>query len=258
MLHINMGLTIYILALAAISGAVFGSFINCIAWRMANDKSIWKGRSHCPSCGHILSALDLIPIVSYVAMNGKCRYCKAAVSIRYVATELFMAFVFVALVCKYDISFMTLRYLVLACILLALSLVDIDRYEIPNSLIGFGVIWWVITVLLMDAPIQTQVIQGLIGGVAIGGGVLLLSLIMDVVLKKESMGGGDIKLFFMLGLYMGPMLGLFHLVVSCLFGIVLVLVLKKNRIPFGPAMSLAALFVWLWGDEILAWYFSLF
>lgn len=258
MLHINMGLTIYILALAAILGAVFGSFANCIAWRMANKNSVWKGRSHCTSCGHVLSAIDLIPVVSYVAMKGKCRYCKATVSIRYMATELFMAFVFVALVWKYDISFMTLRYLVLACILLALSLVDLDRYEIPNSLIGFGIIWWAITVLLMDGSIHTQLTRGLIGGVAIGGGVLLLSLIMDVVLKKESMGGGDIKLFFMLGLYMGPMLGLFHLVVSCLFGIALVLVLKKNQIPFGPAMSLAVLFVLLWGEEILSWYFSLF
>lgn len=257
MLHMDKFLTAYIMIVVAILGAVFGSFINCMAWRMVHKENVLKGRSHCTCCDHPLGAVDLIPVFSYIFLKGRCRYCNQKISMRYMITELFSAFMFVSLVWKYDISFLTLRYVVLACILLGLSLVDLDSYEIPNGCIIMGIVWWIVTIPLMETSIIEEIKTGLIGGFAIGGGVLLCALIMDFVLKKESMGGGDIKLYFMLGLYMGWILGLFHLIVSCIVGIVFVFVLKRNTIPFAPAISLSALITLLWGNEIVAWYFGL-
>lgn len=258
MLHTDFYLSLYIYSLAIILGSVFASFINCMAWRIVHGESVWHGRSHCASCGHVLQAIDLIPIVSYVFLRGRCRYCKEKVSVRYVLIELLLAVVFVSFVWKYGISFTTLRYLVLACILLGLALVDFDSYEIPDGFIIAGILWWFITMPFMDYSIVEQFKTGMIGGVAIGGSILALSLIMDKLLKKESMGGGDIKLFFMLGLYMGPVLGLFNLNLSCILGIFLVMLMKSNKIPFGPAIVGASWITLLWGRDIVNWYWTFF
>ena len=257
MLHMDKFLTAYIMIVVAILGAVFGSFINCMAWRMVHKENVLKGRSHCTCCDHPLGAVDLIPVFSYIFLKGRCRYCNQKISMRYMITELFSAFMFVSLVWKYDISFLTLRYVVLACILLGLSLVDLDSYEIPNGCIIMGIVWWIVTIPLMETSIIEEIKNGVIGGFAIGGGVFLCSLVMDFVLKKESMGGGDIKLYFMLGLYTGWVLGLFQLIISCMIGIVFVFVLRRNTIPFAPAISLSALITLLWGNEIVAWYLGL-
>lgn len=258
MLHIDMFITIYILAIAALSGAALGSFINCMAWRMVHKESVWKGRSHCFSCGHTLQAMDLIPVFSYLFLRGRCRYCRERVSLRYMLTEVLLAMVFVTLVWKYDISVLTLRYLVLACILLALSLVDLDSYEIPNGFIIVGILWWSITIPFLETTVTEQMKMGLMGGIAIGGGMLLFSLLMDKILQKESIGGGDIKLFFMLGLYFGTALSLFNLILSCFVGLILVVLMRNNKIPFGPAIALASWVTLLWGNDIVTWYLGMF
>lgn len=258
MLHIDMSITLYTSIIAIVCGVVFGSFINCMAWRVVHKESVWKGRSHCASCGHPLSAADLIPIFSYIFLRGRCRYCREKVSIRYMLTEILLAVVFISFIWKYDISFLTLRYLILACILLGLALVDLDSYEIPDGFIIAGILWWIVTIPFMENSMAEQLKTGLLGGIAIGGGILLFSLLMDYVLKSESMGGGDIKLFFMLGLYMGPALGLFNLIVSSFLGIFLVVLMRKNKIPFGPAIVGASWITFLWGADIVNWYLGLF
>lgn len=258
MLHIDVFITLYICIIAIVCGGVFGSFINCMAWRIVHKESVWKGRSHCASCGHLLRAADLIPIVSYIFLRGRCRYCREKVSIRYMLTELLLALVFISFIWKYDMSFLTLRYFILACILLGLSLVDLDSYEIPDGFIIAGILWWIMTIPFMETSMIEQLKIGLSGGIGIGGGILLLSLLMDRVLKKESMGGGDIKLFFMLGLYMGPALSLFNLIVSCLLGMLLVVLMRKNQIPFGPAIAGASWITFLWGTDSVSWYLGLF
>ncbi|MBR3365046.1 MAG: prepilin peptidase, partial [Solobacterium sp.] len=100
--------------------------------------------------------------------------------------------------------------------------------------------------------------DGLIGGFAIGGGMLILSLIFDRIIKKDSLGGGDIKLYFMTGLFLGWKAGFFNLILSCLVGLIFVLLLKKSKIPFGPSISIATLISIIWGDMVVSWYFSLF
>lgn len=257
MLHMDNFITGYILIITVICGAVFGSFINCMAWRIVHKENVLKGRSHCTFCGHTLCMSDMIPVFSFIFRKGRCKYCNEKVSIRYMLTELFLALVFVSFVLKYDISILTLRYLILSCILLGLSLVDFDCYEIPDGFILSGILWWLITIPFINEPIIKQLKTGLLGGFAIGGGILFFSLLMDRLLKKESMGGGDIKLFFMLGLYMGFSLSLLNLILSCFIGIILVALLRKNKIPFGPAIGLAAWITLLFGSDIVSWYLGL-
>lgn len=258
MLHMDVWMTVYILVFAGILGAVFGSFINCMAWRIAHGESVWKGRSHCAVCNHVLGAADLVPVFGYLFRRGRCHYCGEKISPRYMFTELGMAVVFVSITARFDVSFITLRYLALACILLGLALVDLEIYEIPDSFIIAGIVWWTFTLPLVGGDLLTGVKEGLIGAIAIGGGMLVLSLIFDKVLKKESLGGGDIKLFFMVGLYLGALGGLLNLILSCVLGLVFVVVLKKNKIPFGPAIALSTWITILAGEYVIQWYVGLF
>ncbi|MDD3218412.1 MAG: prepilin peptidase [Lachnospiraceae bacterium] len=258
MLYENIGLTIYIFVISGILGAVMGSFINCMAWRIAHKESVLHGRSHCAVCNHPLNALDLIPVFSYLFLKGRCRYCKEKISPRYMLTELFMALSFVLIVARYDVTFEAMRYLAAACLLLGLSLVDLEIYEIPDGFIIAGIIWWIATLPFMNMGIAEQIKSGLLGGICIGGGLLLLSLVFDKIMKKESLGGGDVKLFFMVGLYLGLGVSLLNLIVACILGIVFAFGLKRQKIPFGPAISCATLISLLVGSEIVNWYIGLF
>ena len=250
--------TIYILTIAALFGAIFGSFINCMAYRMVHGESVTKGRSHCPHCYHTLGVFDLMPIVSYIFLRGRCRYCKEKIKIRYVMTELLLALFFVCVTWQYGISVLTIRYMVLACLLLTLSCIDIETYMIPNKCILMGILWWAVTVPFMKGEIREQLKSGAVGAFAIAGFILLLVLLMDWILKKESMGGGDIKLYFMVGLYLGEAKGVLNLILSCFLGLLFALLWKKERFPFGPAISIATCITVLWGDYIVTWYLSLF
>lgn len=179
---------------------------------------------------------------------------------RYMLTELLMAVAFISVVLRYDVSFLSLRYLVLLCILLGLSLVDLECYEIPDGFILTGIAWWIATLFLVNAEqsIVEQLKQGLFGGICIGGGMLLLSLLFDKIMKKESLGGGDIKLFFMVGLYLGAGVSLLNLIMSCVIGILFAFGLKSKKIPFGPAISTATWISLLIGQNVVNWYIGLF
>ena len=248
---------IYTLILAFILGSVFGSFLNCMADRISNHEKWWTGRSKCDACGHTLSILDLFPVFSYIFLKGKCRYCGSKLSIRYVISEALLGVLFVIiLVVHGTIDFELFNELGLVCVLYGLSLCDLKTYEIPDGFILFGIIWWIIFNILEESSIGYY-IGSLISAVVISGSVLLISLLMDKVLKKESMGGGDIKLLFLVGLYLGLAQSLFNLILSCIFGLLLIVVLKKEKIPFGPAISFATYISLLYGVQFLGWYMSL-
>ncbi|MDO4501215.1 MAG: prepilin peptidase [Erysipelotrichaceae bacterium] len=246
-------LFIYSSVLFFIIGTVAGSFLNCYAGRYVAHIPITKGRSVCDSCNTELKALDLIPILSWIMSKGKCRHCRAKVSIRYPLTELFCGIMSLLILYKYDLSLETLVYFVLFCCLFALSLVDLDIYEIPDACIIIPIIFWVILNFF-----KKEWLSGILGGLLIAGSVLLISLIMDKILKKESMGGGDIKLLFVTGLYLGIIGNLFCLIISCFMGIIFVIGLKKDKIPFGPSIAMACMFMVLYGGRLVELYLSLF
>lgn len=251
-------LVAYVSVILFILGSVFGSFINCVSGRIVEGRDWIKGKSICENCKHELSALDLIPIFSYIFLKGKCRYCGTKLSIRYMLTELFLGITFVLLFLRnMTIDYILLRDLILVVLLLGLSLVDIESYIIPDGFIVIGIINWLVSILFVSNKL-VYLKDGLIGGFGIGLFILLLSLIMDKVLKKESLGGGDIKLLFMVCLYIGLFEGILLLIISCVIGLLFVVLLKKNKIPFGPAISLGTLIVLLCGSQIINWYLGLF
>ncbi len=255
-------LAAYILVIVFIFGTVFGSFINCLAWRVVAHESVWKGRSHCAVCNHPLSALDLVPVFSYLLLKGKCRYCGEKISPRYMLTELLMGIIFAAGFLKFGLSFALARYLVLACILLALSLVDFDTYIIPDRFHVAAILNWIIFLPLIIKEDSTLTLvsvlkSSLVGAVAVAAVMLLMSLVFDKLTGKESMGGGDIKLYFVAGLYLGAVAGYLCVLLSCIIGLVMAGAAKKHRIPFGPSISLSILLCMLIGGPIVNWYLGL-
>ena len=257
----DRGLLIYCCTVAALLGAVFGSFLNCAAWRIAHGESFLRGRSRCPACSHELGVLDLVPVFSWLLLRGRCRYCGEKVSPRYPLTELLFAGLSVACLLRFDLTVLCLRNWIFLCCLFCLSLVDLDSYTIPDGCLWIALGAWV-AALPFIRPGWALIGRHVLAALVYGGGLLLLSLLLDRLLKKDSLGGGDIKLFAVVGLYLGLLGTLFAVMLSCVFGLLLVLLSRRGDgrrqpIPFGPSISLAAALMLLWGEPITAWYLGL-
>ena len=167
MLYADPFLTVYCCLLAALLGACMGSFLNCAAWRIVHGESVLRGRSHCDACGHVLAVRDLIPVVSYLAAHGRCRYCGAKLSRRHVLAEAVSALVFVTLLLHYDISLQALEGWCVAGILLACSFADLEGYIIPDRFIAVGVVLFITTLFFDPQPLR-RALDGAIGGLAVG------------------------------------------------------------------------------------------
>ena len=269
MLYESPFITIYCCVLALILGACVGSFTGCLAWRTVHGESIWRGRSHCDVCGHSLGVRDLVPVVSYLAAGGRCRYCGAKLPARHVWGEAMSAAVYVALLLKYDISLQTLEWWLAAAILLACAFADLEGYIIPDRFIAAGIVLFIGTLFFSDRPLK-RAADGAIGGFAVALGLLLFVLLMEKLLGREAMGGGDIKLLFLTGLFLGWQGNLLCLFVACLAGIVTGLVSARRRgggedaagqehrpIPWGPSSALGAFVAAMVSDQVWAWYLSL-
>ena len=221
----------YTLFIAALLGLTMGSFINCWAWRYMNGESVLKGRSHCTSCGHDLSLRDLIPVFSWLASGGKCRYCGERVSARYPATELVCAIAFVGIVAVYGLTLQTVELLAFAGILLFLSLTDLDDYLIPNGCIISAIVIRVVYLAITFAQGETttdQLIYYAASGFGVGIALVVVVLIADFVFGRDSMGGGDLKLYFVAGLYFGWQQCLLVVILSCIFGIAVALTRRQE------------------------------
>ena len=230
----------YLLFLAFAFGACMGSFINCAAVRLAKGEGFARGRSHCPACGHTLSALELIPLLSWLALRGKCRWCGAPVSVRYPLTEMVLALSCAGAAWRWGLAWQTLEHCLLFCILLAMALIDLDSMELPDGLQLAGAAVFLIFLPAYDRPLA-RLKSGVLAGLVLGGALLVLSLVMDRLLGRESLGGGDIKLLAMLGLYTGPAAALLLVILACILGLVFgkLTAGKGQPFPFGPAIAAA-------------------
>lgn len=253
--YFSLGMKIYVYAVSFLFGAVFGSFCNAWAWRIVHHENIAKGRSHCAVCGHELSAKDLVPVFSYLFLKGRCRYCGEKISPRYLMVELISAVYFVSVIWVAGLSVMAVRYLILGCILLISSLVDLDIMEIPDRMMIAAA---VISLLrFAEGTTVLSYLSGLIPAVVL----LLLVLLMDKIMKRETMGGGDIKLMAVLGLHFGPAGAVFILIASCIIGIIAAYATGKGKgkaFPFGPMLAAGAWLYMLVGAKLVNWYLSLF
>lgn len=292
-------ITVYSLTLMTLIGLVSGSFLNCAAIRIVTGEKFATGRSHCMSCGHVLSPLDLVPLFSWLFLRGKCRYCGKKISFRYPLSELITAAVFVSLLLRYDFSLRFLELLLLSAILLCASFADLEGYIIPNRLILGAIAVRIVFVLIRGlvtekGTLGTLALQSIIGGFSVALPLFILALIMDKVLKKESMGGGDIKLMFCIGLYFDWKINILIMLIACVLGIVFGIIALSLRIkkqtqaeekakaasaenpdnpgpndtdtgteiqkifPFGPSIACAAWICMLCGEAILSAYMGLF
>lgn len=257
----SRGLLIYCGAVALLLGAVFGSFLNCAAWRLSHGESVLRGRSHCTSCGHVLGAGDLVPILSWLFLRGKCRYCGTKIPARYPLTEAVFALLTLLCLLRFDLSWLCLRNWLLLCCLFCLSLTDLDCMIIPDVCLIIAAAVWLVFLPLTGGWQNAR--GGLIAGLAFGGGLLGISLLMDRILKRDSLGGGDIKLFAVLGLYLGVVGTLFMTVLACLLGLLFAM-LRRGRtgggepFPFGPAIAAAGAAMLLYGKPLIRWYTGLF
>ena len=261
MLYSTPYITAYCLTLAAVLGLCVGSFLNCLAWRLVHGESVLKGRSHCDACGHVLAPRDLIPVASFLLSRGKCRYCGKKLSRTHLAAELSTAAVFLALLLKYDISLQTLEYALFSSTLLTCAFADLEGYMIPDRCVLFGIALRPVFLLLMKSPVSMW-LDSLLGGFLVAGSLLALVLLYEKLRKVDAMGGGDIKLLFLTGLYLGWKGNLLCLFAACLLGIVFGLIATKGEnetpFPWGPSICAAGILAALYGEGLVAAYLGLF
>lgn len=246
-----------------ILGLIIGSFLNVCIYRIPENQSIVSPPSHCNKCNNRLKIIDLIPVISYLILRGKCRYCKEKVSIRYMLVELLTGILFLLVYNNYNLNIETIYYLILVSILVVISFIDIDYYIIPDNLIIFGIIVAISFNILTGFMSFKEVF---LGGLVCGGSILTFIYVLEFLIKKEAMGGGDIKLFAMLGMFLGIKGGFITIILSIYLGaiygigIIVYTKIKKNEynsvIPYGPFISLAAIIYALYGEVIIGYYKS--
>ena len=261
MLYTSPFLTVYCCVLAALLGLCMGSFLNCFAYRIVHGESVTKGRSHCDVCGHVLAPRDLVPVVSYLASKGKCRYCGAKLSVRHLVAEITTGAVYVLVLLKYDISLQALQWALYASVLLLCAFADLEGYIIPDGALIVGAAVRAVYLVFTHAS-KGAWIDALLGGFAVGGGLLLVVLAYEKIKKVEAMGGGDLKLLFVTGLYLGPVGNLLCLFAACVLGIVFGLIATKGEnetpFPWGPSISAAGILTALYGESLIQAYLGLF
>jgi leader peptidase (prepilin peptidase) / N-methyltransferase len=228
-----------------IIGTIFGSFFNVAGYRLPKGESILFPPSHCPKCNYKLSALDLFPIVSYIILRGKCRNCQTKISWFYPLFE-FVTGVLFAL--SYYIFGMNLYLLIVLIFVSSMIVIFISDYQtmiIPDEVIIFSSIS-ILILTYFNTNLNTT-FYSLLNGIIAFTFMFGLKAFGDFVFKKESMGGGDIKLLFVFGLLLGWEMAIFSIFLGSLIGlpisIIFLKIKKENIIPFGPFLTMAALII---------------
>ncbi len=240
-----------------ILGLFIGSFLNVVGLRIPRGESIVTPPSHCPSCHTRLGILDLIPAVSFVFLRGRCRHCGVKISPLYALFELITALLFVY---SYIVIGLQLELIIawaFISILVAITISDLHTKLIPNKIIFPSMIFFLILRWFTNPLPYTDYLIGFL----VGGGIFY----MIAIASKGGMGGGDIKLLAMIGLVLGWKLTLITIMLSSLIGLLFSGILliqgkikRREPVPFGPYISLAAIITYYWGIEIMDWYINLF
>jgi len=243
---------LYVLVITG--GLLFGSFTNVIIARIPHGESVVTPSSHCPRCGHRLNALDLVPVLSWLFLQRKCRYCSGSISRRYPLVELLTAVLFAGVYWRWGMSAETLAGCILVIILVSTAFIDLDEGIIPDIItipavvIGLAISWATIGFF-----------PALWGALAFGGILFLV-----VVLSRGGMGGGDVKLAAVIGAFTGIPGAIITLLLSsflgAVFGITLMALGKAGRktpVKFGPFLAIGAYTAYLFSNQIAAWYMGM-
>lgn len=242
-------------------GLLIGSFLNVVAIRVLKNESISFPPSHCVNCNHQLSSKDLIPVLSYMWLRGKCRYCSETISIRYPVGELGTGIGFAIAYLAMGYNKELIAALWLTSILVIIIQTDLAEMLIPNKIVLLGIAGAVLIRLWVHPlPLWDYLIASISGS----GALLLIGLVFGWLLKKEALGAGDIKLYVFIGLILGIKLTFLSIfmasVMGTLFGLIQIVLKKKTaqkEIPFGPYIAVGSLIVYYLGNPLLDWYLNL-
>lgn len=242
---------IYLIVLSFIFGAVFASFITCTAWRVVRGEDWKMGHSHCDTCGHELSTADLFPIVSYVALKGKCRYCGSKVPPRDLIFEILLGLLFAGTLALHGfVDAAVVATLTLEVLLLGLSLADWDSGVIPDGFLAAILVVWIMTVGFRP-DVQKFAIEGVIASACVG---LLMAVGTAIVGKiiRSKVSYGTTKLAMCLMLFLGFKGSVVAAIVGVVLGVVFALVCKskKRKVSLAPAISLAVIAALIFKDVL--------
>jgi len=251
-----------IIILVIILGLAWGSFLNVCIYRIPLKKSLISSRSHCPYCKHKIAWYDNVPLLSYLILKGKCRHCKHKISIQYPVVELLSVLLIFLAYLKFDLSWQFFSAFALISILIVVSFIDLNHRIIPDIISLPGM---VLGLLFAYFNPQASLGASAIGFLSGGLSFYLLAYVGEAVFKKESMGGGDIKLAALLGTFLGwKNLIVVILLASFLGALIggLRLTLSKSKkdktIPFGPFLAIGSIIALFWGESLINWYLSHF
>jgi leader peptidase (prepilin peptidase) / N-methyltransferase len=247
-----------IVGAAAAFGLVFGSFASVVAHRVPRRESI-GGRSHCPACGHLITARENIPVLSYLLQRARCRHCSARISSRYPVVELITAILFALAVWRFGVSLTACVYAAFFWVLVVLSVIDLDHRKLLNRIIfpALGIGWACLIAITAAGGDAERLRDAALGAAIFGGFIFAVAFAYPA-----GMGAGDAKLALVLGTFLGfvdapgvVVVGMFlSFLVGSVVGVVTMLRERggrKTQIPFGPSLALGTVIAILVGRPLL-------
>jgi leader peptidase (prepilin peptidase)/N-methyltransferase len=238
-----------------IAGLLIGSFLNVVIARVPEGRSLWRPGSACPGCGAAIAWHDNIPVLSFLALRGRCRACSVPIPWRYPIVETLTAALFAAAAWRFGPTLDAVAAAALLAGLVAITVVDLEHQIIPDVLSLPGILAGVLANLATGRLPWLESIMG----VLVGGGVFLAIILAS----GGGMGGGDMKLGAMLGAFLGWKVVLLSMLVAVVAGGILAVALiatgvrgRKDPIPFGPFLALGGAVGLFWGERVLQWYLS--
>ncbi|MBP7331747.1 MAG: Type 4 prepilin-like proteins leader peptide-processing enzyme [Firmicutes bacterium ADurb.Bin373] len=236
-----------------ITGIVVGSFLHVCAYRIPRGESILFPPSRCTCCGRRIKAVDLAPLLNYLWLKSRRRFCGGKISISHPLVELLTGLLFMTACLRFGLSIELIKALLLTSILVVISIIDMEYLIIPNKLIVIVLFLGAIFVIFTGEPAVLSALMGF--------GAAFLFLLALALASRGGIGGGDIKLAAVIGLCLGWPNGITAVLLACLLaglaGLILILLRIKNRkdlIPFGPFLAAGALIMFHSGYEIISWY----
>ena len=243
---------IYIIYMFVI-GTIMGSFFNVIGHRLSENESAIKPRSHCEFCGHTLAWYELIPIVSFLIQGGKCRKCGAKLSWWYPLIEIITGLFFVGCYLYYGFTYDLLLALIISSVLIITCISDFNYLVILDEVLVVSSLAALVVIFLKDG--FNGLIISLLSGLLMFFFMLMVKIVGDKAFKRESLGGGDIKLSLFIGLVLGYKLSFINLVLASFLALPVafyyLVKLKDREVPFGPFLIISTFIIYIFSTQIL-------
>jgi len=265
-------------------GASFGSFLNVCIGRWPEGLSVVKPRSRCPKCGHQITAMENIPILSWLMLRGRCSGCGERISIQYPIVELLSGLIWLLAYFHFGLSFTAFRIAVFALVMLGIAITDAKHFLIPDGFTVFGLFFVLVTsfvaLYLGEAEPFARPWEAILGMCVGAGAISIVGWLGEVWLKRPAMGFGDVTLMAVVGAAVGPARSLLTIFIAAVLAPIVLLGIvyplsarglatdkgqtelaleagggwRKRELPFGVFLAPAALIALLHGDLIIAWY----